>query len=1100
MYTNIRGLKGKTPSLTAILHEQEPHIFLLTETLLKSNTGLKIKGYTMYSRVRNSGTGGGVAILVRNDVLKHVAPHISDRDTELIWVSIRRKQQPPIFIGSYYGKQESRTSKDEIEREMILLQEEITEMKNEGEIFLAMDGNAKLGILGEPTSRNGKLLDQVINNMNLTLMNTNAKCKGKITRQNTNNTEEYSAIDFIVVSEQMEKWVDNMTIDEDGLLKVKGKKETDHNTITSTLSISHIDHTRVVKRTNWNLRASSEKWANFADELEQIRGPATDIITRKNLSVNDRYRQWYKMVDSTARRTIGKTTTKTGGKEKFSKEVDDLCKQKREIKKQICMETERDHKSSLITTYKSIQESIKTQMTNEKSQQIEGKFKKIIADKSRNAFWKEKRLLSRNPVLEALVIKNEKGQRLFSPEEVKEGTVSYYQNLYKKKVIEPLPYHTEVENSIVAYVEDRQFELEPYNALPTPSEISTILANKKNGKSTTDFKNEMLKRPGKAMENLICPLIHAIWEEESVPTEWNKGLITSLWKGKGDKEQLSNHRGITVSSAFGTIVEELIDNRIEKQIPLTQAQGGGKKQSSTFDHLFILRAMMAISIKEKRETFITFFDVSKAFDTVDNHDMLKIMWDKGIRGKTWRILKNLNSELKAAVKTRYGTTDEIDMEVGGRQGSRLTGRMFSKLMDLLAEEIIASGEGFKMMEDFIIGVLLWVDDVISSVEGYENQKQILARINRFAKNHKLKWGQSKCKVMRIGQEYKPEEFDLGDMKIETCDKYTYLGDVVTPDGKNTQNIKSRKNKINATSISINTIAESEVLHKIETPVLLELHESTNIPSLITNSESWTLLKSEEKEVEQAEIQCLKGMFDLPLKTPTTSIIYTFGTLYTNIRIDQKKLMYLHKILNRDSTHWTKKSFHTLERYNIGWYKSIIKTLDAYEIPNDLDQIKRYSPNEWRNIVRNAVEKQNRTRLIDECHKNVEGIPTPKTKSAHIIPKLNDTNYTRKPLEELSHLSKREAKTLIIARYGMLECGRNFKGTQSEQCITCCCIDDEEHRLNVCPLYSSTNYNDYSDKIKFETIFSNNIVTIREILPRIANVWNTKIGQGSMNVT
>ena len=87
MYTNIRGLKGKTPSLAAILHEHQPQLFLLTETLLKSDTGLKIKGYTMYSRARKSGAGGGVAILVRNDVLKHVAPHISDRDTEIIWVS-----------------------------------------------------------------------------------------------------------------------------------------------------------------------------------------------------------------------------------------------------------------------------------------------------------------------------------------------------------------------------------------------------------------------------------------------------------------------------------------------------------------------------------------------------------------------------------------------------------------------------------------------------------------------------------------------------------------------------------------------------------------------------------------------------------------------------------------------------------------------------------------------------------------------------------------------------------------------------------------------------------------------------------------------------
>ena len=65
MYTNIRGMKGKVNGLTQVLHEHEPQIFLLTETQLKSNTGIKIKGYTVYSKVRTENSGGGVAILAQ---------------------------------------------------------------------------------------------------------------------------------------------------------------------------------------------------------------------------------------------------------------------------------------------------------------------------------------------------------------------------------------------------------------------------------------------------------------------------------------------------------------------------------------------------------------------------------------------------------------------------------------------------------------------------------------------------------------------------------------------------------------------------------------------------------------------------------------------------------------------------------------------------------------------------------------------------------------------------------------------------------------------------------------------------------------------------
>ena len=78
----------------------------------------------------------------------------------------------------------------------------------------------------------------------------------------------------------------------------------------------------------------------------------------------------------------------------------------------------------------------------------------------------------------------------------------------------------------------------------------------------------------------------------------------------------------------------------------------------------------------------------------------------GARKMVWRILRNLNNKLTAIVKTKHGPTREIDMEIGGRQGSRLTGRLFSKMMDVLAEELSLTDLGFEMAVNFIITTLL----------------------------------------------------------------------------------------------------------------------------------------------------------------------------------------------------------------------------------------------------------------------------------------------------------------------------------------------------------------------------------------------------------
>ena len=117
----------------------------------------------------------------------------------------------------------------------------------------------------------------------------------------------------------------------------------------------------------------------------------------------------------------------------------------------------------------------------------------------------------------------------------------------------------------------------------------------------------------------------------------------------------------------------------------------------------------------------------------------------------------------------------------------------------------------------------------------------------------------------------------------------------------------------------------------------------------------------------------------------------------------------------------------------------------------------------------------------------------------MIEKLNKDDYKRQPENEIMKMTKLEAKTVITARYGMLECGKNHKGTLSLKCTTCDVIDDENHRLNECPKWQSRNIqnsNEY-ERIDFNKIFSNDICILREIIPAIQNLWNVKSAHGTM---
>ena len=597
-------------------------------------------------------------------------------------------------------------------------------------------------------------------------------------------------------------------------------------------------------------------------------------------------------------KTIGKTTLKEKRGIRPTDEMKMLQQQKKSLKSEIQNEKNQEERKKLITRYKQVQERLTECTVNEKTNEITRKFEKMVNDHSKKLYWGANRKAQRDATLESLVVKNENGERQYNPNDIMETMADYYEGLFKKPMVPYHPYHDEVLKKMTEYSEDRQYDDLDYNQTPTKEEIKAIIDAKKDNKSTSDIPNKLLKRPGDAMVEHVSPVIQTSWGEGKITTIWNRGRITSVFKGKGDKEYLHNHHSITTSSTIGRILDSLIDNRIENTVSFSQAQGGGKKGASPCDHLFLMRAIIDLSIATKSPTFLTFWDVSKAYDHIDNNDLLTIMWDEGLRGRVWRILKELNSNLTAEVKTRFGITREFEMECGGKQGSQLTGRMFVKMMDLLHDEL--KGKGFKINEEFLIAVL-WVDNVLSFAVGEEEQKEILQVFANFAIKHKITWGQEKCKVMRVGyRKNKPAgyEWKVKGLTIQEATKCKYLGDIVTSDGKFKENIAARKITAQATSIIINSIAASEVLNRIETRVLLDLHEKKTITSLINNSESWSLNKGDEKELENIEIQIMKNLFDLPIHIPTVSIVLSFGLLFTKQRIDQRILLYLHKILTR----------------------------------------------------------------------------------------------------------------------------------------------------------------------------------------------------------
>ena len=87
------------------------------------------------------------------------------------------------------------------------------------------------------------------------------------------------------------------------------------------------------------------------------------------------------------------------------------------------------------------------------------------------------------------------------------------------------------------------------------------------------------------------------------------------------------------------------------------------KARSTVDQLFILTEIIR---NRKRPTFCGFLDVAKAYDRVWRNGLWFQLSQSGIKGKMWRILKNIYKTVESSILLGDYYTDFF--QVGLRQG------------------------------------------------------------------------------------------------------------------------------------------------------------------------------------------------------------------------------------------------------------------------------------------------------------------------------------------------------------------------------------------------------------------------------------------------
>ncbi len=68
----------------------------------------------------------------------------------------------------------------------------------------------------------------------------------------------------------------------------------------------------------------------------------------------------------------------------------------------------------------------------------------------------------------------------------------------------------------------------------------------------------MLKYGGEAVSDWIYVLCNLAYKERRVPQDWAKAAIVPVYKGKGDKTECNNYRGINLLNIPGKVYGKIL--------------------------------------------------------------------------------------------------------------------------------------------------------------------------------------------------------------------------------------------------------------------------------------------------------------------------------------------------------------------------------------------------------------------------------------------------------------------------------------------------------------------------------------------------------------
>ena len=179
-----------------------------------------------------------------------------------------------------------------------------------------------------------------------------------------------------------------------------------------------------------------------------------------------------------------------------------------------------------------------------------------------------------------------------------------------------------------------------------------------------------------------------MWRKEAIPQEFKDASIARFYKRKGNPQVCDNHRGISLLSIPGKKPAKILLNRPNAHLDqaglIPESQCGFRKDRGTIDMLFTASQLQEKCQEQNVDLYMTFVDLTKAFDTVSRDGLWKIMAQFGCSPRFIAMVRQFHDGMQARGQNGGEYHEPFPVTNGVKQGCvmapTLSSMMFSAML------------------------------------------------------------------------------------------------------------------------------------------------------------------------------------------------------------------------------------------------------------------------------------------------------------------------------------------------------------------------------------------------------------------------------------